>query len=333
MTRIALLGAGMMGAVHADAYATISDADVVAIFSREAAIAEPLAEKLGAPIYTDLDLLLRETAPEALDCCLPTFLHRMAVELAARRGCHVICEKPLALTTEDGRAMVDSCHAAGVLLLVAQVVRFFPAYRALQASLKEGRAGTPITASLLRQTFFPLGEAGWYRDPSRSGGIFLDLMIHDIDWALLQFGPVERVYAREVHSVGASPFVQATLTLRHRSGTMAQITGTWGHPGPFTTAVEISGTGGLLRYHNADSESLRFLLPATVKQGSVPLPDLSTSENPYRTELAHFVDVLEKRAEPLVQPEEALAALQVAVLARRSAATGRSYTLAEETDA
>jgi predicted dehydrogenase len=331
VTRIALLGAGMMGATHARAYATIPDAEVVAIFSREAEIAAPLGDLLGAPVYTDLDRLWQETAPEAVDCCLPTFLHRSAVEAAALHRCQVICEKPLALTLEDGRAMLDACRAAGVRLLVAQVVRFFPAYRALAEALRDGSAGTPVTVSLLRQAFFPLGEDGWYRDPSQSGGIFLDLMIHDIDWALRQFGPVERVYAREAHSSSRSPFAQGMATLRHRSGTLTQLTVTWGHPGPFTTAVEISGTGGLLRYHSADSESLRVLVPQTaVSQGSVPLPDVSTGEDPYRTELAHFVEVLEGRAEPLVRPEEALAALQVALLARESAETGRAYTVAEE---
>jgi predicted dehydrogenase len=331
MTRIALLGAGMMGATHADAYTTIPDAQVVAVFSREAEIAAPVAERLGAPVYTDLELMWRETSPEAIDCCLPTFLHRAVVEASARHGCHVICEKPLALTLKDGRAMLAACQATGVHLLVAQVVRFFPAYRVLAQALKDGLAGSPVTASLLRQAFFPLGEDGWYRDSSRSGGIFLDLMIHDIDWALRQFGRAERVYAQEARSQGEGLFAQGMATLRHRSGTLTQITGTWGYPGPFTTAVEISGTGGLLRYHSDDSEALRLLLPQTaVQEGSVPLSDLATGENPYRSELAHFVAVLEGRADPQVQPEEALAALHVALLARQSAETGRAHIITEE---
>ncbi len=335
MIRMVLLGAGSMGRAHAHAYPTIPDVQVVAVVDRDRAAAEALAASLGARAYMEIAEALDAERPDAIDCCLPTGLHRAAVEAAAARGCHTICEKPLALAPDDGRAMIAACRAAGVHLLVAQVVRFFPEYRQLAAEARDGRVGRPVLCTLLRQGFYPSGDAGWYRDEARSGGIFLDLMIHDFDWALWQFGPAERVYARTVAAPGPRPYVQSMATVRHRSGVITGVTGAWGFPGPFVTAAELAGDGGLLRYHSDDARPLR-LLTATPEPGSgagagagaggVPLPDLSAGEDPYRTELAHFVDVLRGRAEPLVRPEEALAALELAVAARASAATNKALT-------
>lgn len=337
MIRVALLGSGAMGQAHARAYATLPDIRVVAVVDRDSASAAAVGAPLGARAYTTLTDALDAERPDAVDCCWPTPLHRAAVEEAASRGRHVICEKPLALTLDDGHAMVAACRAAGTRLLVAQVVRFFPAYRALAGHIRDGRIGQPVLCTLLRQGFYPTGRDSWYRDETRSGGVFLDLMIHDFDWALWQFGPAERVYARLVatNGVDARPYAQGMATVRHRSGVISGVTGTWGYLGPFTTAVEIAGTGGLLRYHTDESRPLRLLVPteAPGDDSAVPLPDLAGGDDPYRVELAHFVDVLHGRAEPLVRPEEALAALRLALAARASAATNEARLIRAEESA
>jgi len=337
MIRVALLGSGAMGRTHAQAYATLPDVHVVAVVDHDGASASVVAASLGARAYTTLADALDAERPGVIDCCWPTSLHRTVVEEAASHGSHVICEKPLALTLDDGHAMIAACRAAGTRLLVAQVVRFFPAYHALTDHIREGRIGRPVLCTLLRQGFYPTGRDGWYRDEARSGGVFLDLMIHDFDWALRQFGSAERVYARLVatNSADARPYAQGMATVRHRSGVISGVTGTWGYPGPFTTAVEIAGTGGLLRYHTDESRPLRLLVPteAAASDSAVPLPDLAGGDDPYRIELAHFVDVLHGRAEPLVRPEEALDALRLALAARASAATNKAQCINEEESA
>ena len=329
--RVALLGTGSMGRTHAHAYATIPDATVVAVLGRDPDRAGALAAPLGARTYSDLDALLDAERPDVVDCCLPTPLHRWAVERAAAHRCQVICEKPLARNVEDGLAMIAAARAVGVQLLVAQVVRFFPEYRRLATAIKAGAVGTPVALTMLRQGFYPLGCEGWYRDEARSGGVFFDLMVHDFDWALQQLGPVERVYARLVERTSPRPFAQGMATVRHRSGAISQITGTWGYPGPFTTMVEVAGDGGLLRHHSAESAALTFLTaPGHADHADVPLPDLAGGEDPYRTQLAHFMAVIAGTAQSLVQPEEALAALALSVAARASAASGRVQPLEEQ---
>jgi predicted dehydrogenase len=328
MIRIGVAGTGSMGRTHVLALAMIPDATVAAVLDDNPSHAAQLAARVGARPYTDLEAMLAAEQLDAVDCCLPTPLHRPMVERAVAAGCHVICEKPIALSIADGRAMIEACRVAGKHLLMAQVLRFEPEYRRLAMALQEGRIGKPVSLTTLRQSSYPTGRRGWFRDESMTGGILVDLMIHDFDWALQQLGPAQRVYARLVQRWEPRPFAQGMATVRHVSGAISLITGTWGHPGPFTTMVELAGDGGLLRFHSADSAPIQVMLLASAdKEEDVPLPDLGLAEDPYRAQLAHFVDVIAGRAAPLVYPEESLAALALALSARTSAATNQSQVV------
>jgi predicted dehydrogenase len=328
MIRIGLAGTGSMGSTHAKAFQSIPGVAVVGVVGRDLGRASTVASSLNARPYTDLETMLRTEKPEVLDCTLPTFLHRRAVESGLAHGCQIICEKPLALTVEDGQAMIAAAQTAGARLLVGQVVRFFPEYRRVAAALREGAVGTPVSLALLRQGAYPTGRDNWFRDDDRSGGVFVDLMLHDLDWALTHLGPAERVYAKLVYRREPVWFAQATATVRHRSGAISQITATWGNPSGFVTSIELAGDGGLIRHHSQESRALTsYLVEDQRETGGVSLPNLSASEDPYRTELAHFIDAIAGRAEPSVLPEQSLAALALALAARRSAETGRIQSM------
>ncbi|MGH2412045.1 MAG: Gfo/Idh/MocA family protein, partial [Chloroflexota bacterium] len=225
-------------------------------------------------------------------------------------------------------AMITAARTAGAHLLVGQVVRFFPEYRRVAAALREGAVGTPVSLALLRQGAYPTGRDNWFRDDDRSGGVFVDLMLHDLDWALTHLGPAERVYARLVYRREPVWFAQAMATVRHRSGAISQITATWGNHRGFITSIELAGDGGLVRHHLQESLALTsYLVETPGETGGVSLPNVSASEDPYRTELAHFIEVLAGRAAPSVLPEQSLTALALALAARRSAETGQVQTV------
>jgi UDP-N-acetylglucosamine 3-dehydrogenase len=323
MIRIGLVGTGSMGHMHAAAFQSIPGVSVVGVVGRDPARTAMVADLAGARPYTDLETMLAVEQPDVLDCAYPGFLHRTVVEAGVAHGCHIICEKPLAVTLADAQAMIAATQAAGLHLLIGQVVRFFPEYRRIASALQEGAVGGPVTLSLLRQGAYPTGRDNWFRDDSRSGGIFIDLMLHDFDWALTVLGPAERVYARHVYRREPIWFSQGIATVRHRSGAISQITGTWGGPSEFITSVELAGDGGLLHHQNQESTALHVQLPsAKQEEVGVSLPDLAAVEDPYRTELAHFIEVIAGRAEPVVRPEQALDALTLALAARQSAADG-----------
>ncbi len=323
MTRIAIAGTGSMARIHALAFQSVPDAFIVAVLGRDTGRTAAFAAEFGAVPYTNLDLLLSEAPCDVLDCCVATPGHRETVVAAAARGRHVITEKPLALNLADAEAMIEACRVAGVHLLVGHVLRFEPEFRALSAAVSAGNIGTPVSANFLRQGFYPTGRDEWYGDSARSGGIFVDLLIHDFDWALARFGPAKCVFAKLVDHQDAPRFAQGMAILRHSGGVISMITGTWGYPGDFTVAVELVGTGGLLRLHSDQSRPLVFRRVTEARHDAgVALPDLNGTSDPYRLQLAHFLDVIARRAEPEIQPEESLAALRVALAAVASSASG-----------
>ena len=137
-------------------------------------------------------------------------------------------------------------------LLVAHVVRFFPEYAAAQALVAAGqhRAAGRAAAGAGQ---LPAQEAAgnWFLDEEKSGGLLLDLMIHDFDYARWVAGEVESVFAR---SVGAARperarWITAWSILRHRSGALSHVAGAWAYPPPtFRTRLEIAGDGGLIEF-------------------------------------------------------------------------------------
>ncbi|MBI5958394.1 MAG: Gfo/Idh/MocA family oxidoreductase, partial [Chloroflexi bacterium] len=138
MLRVGLIGAGMMGEFHASGWVQ-TPAKLVAIHSKSREQAEKLAGKVGADIIDDLDELFR--AVDVVDICTPTHRHHEQVLAAAAAGKHIVCEKPLARTPQQAAEMIAACQKAGVKLLVAHVVRFFPEYAQAKEIVMSGEIG------------------------------------------------------------------------------------------------------------------------------------------------------------------------------------------------
>src|SRR3954451_17466684 len=128
MVRVAVLGAGFMGSTHAKAYVDLPDVEVATIFAPSPERAQPLAEQVGSRWSDDLQAVIADPAIDAVDICLPTPEHRSATEAAMAAGKHVMLEKPIALTLDDARALVDLAEASDRVFLIAHVLRFWPEY-------------------------------------------------------------------------------------------------------------------------------------------------------------------------------------------------------------
>lgn len=179
--RVGIVGAGTMGSVHAESHREAGH-EVVAIYDPRPEAAAAVAAPVGARAVGSFEELLADPAIEVIDVCVPTYLHRAYVEAAARASKQVICEKPLALTLEDGRAMIEACRQAGVQLFVGHVVRFFSEFILAKRLVEEGKVGRPGLVRMSRGGPFPRGWDNWYADPRRSAPLLLDLVIHDFDW-------------------------------------------------------------------------------------------------------------------------------------------------------
>jgi predicted dehydrogenase len=329
--RVGIIGAGSMGNVHANAWRA-AGATITGIVSSRVDEAAALAARVGARAVSSVAELLEMV--DVVDICTPTPFHLEYTRLAANAGKHVVCEKPIARNLEDARAMMDACQTANVRLFIAHVVRFFPQYRAAKDTVSSGQIGDLGVIRLKRAAYQPqIAGDNWFLDESKSGGMIVDLMIHDFDCARWLGGEIERVYARSARGIRPdAPGDYALVTLRFKSGAMALIEGGWAYPkGVFRTAIDIAGADGLIEWNSDASSTLRPFLENTVVDGApdVGLPVSILAEDPYETQIRHVKHALETDAPFLVTPQDALEALRIALAARMSLETGRAVKLEE----
>jgi len=308
--RVAVIGAGAIARPHVAAWTSLGAH--VRIHSSHGAPA--LARAYGGTAVDTLEECL--DGVEVVDVCTPTPTHAPIVLAAAARRLHVVCEKPLALDHRTAAGLIDACRDAGVRLFPGHVVRYFPAYAAAHRLVTEqGTVGRVAVTRLSRTTMTP--SAPWLTDPARSGGVLVDQMIHDFDFARWIAGPVVDVFAR---LTGGPPWTGHAL-LRHESGALTQVTGQWGRPGTaFRTSFAIRGSSGGLDHDSRDTAPLRW---EPEPPADALLPAFDATGSPFRAELADFVTALRTGAPARVTPEDSLAALDVALAAVRSVRENR----------
>ncbi|OIB00500.1 oxidoreductase [Paenibacillus sp. LC231] len=321
---IAILGCGTMGTAYAHNLAKMPGVTVTGVVDINAGRAERAAALTGAKAYTDVESLFEQKDLETVAVCLPTYLHKPFVLKLAERGLHVICEKPAALTLEDALEMKAACEKHGVRLFIGHVVRFFPNYHDAYRQANSGSIGTPKMAHFKRYGSYPQGMDGWYNDPGKSGGVIMDLLIHDIDFACWLFGEVESVYASTVKR-DEPEMEYAQLTLHFKNKAIASLTGYWGYSGPFTTQFEISGNQGIIRFDSNQVQSLDIkLVNAEAGEGAaVQVPSSPSLYDPYYYEVQHFIECIRNGSEPLVSIKDACYAVEIAQAAEQSAQTGQ----------
>lgn len=315
---IGLVGAGFMGDAHSAAYRQIPNVRVKAICSRSRDKAEKMAEEWGANVYESLEEMLDEESIDAVDICTPTSTHRHMVETAAAYKKHVICEKPMATNEEDAEAMIESCRRAGVILMVAHVVRFNKKFLSARNLLLDGSLGKPGVVRISRVGEFPKWSS-WYSNEA-PGGTLLDLAIHDFDYLRWCLGPVQRVFSRQV--VGDSLDHSLTL-LRFASGAMAHVESSWAYPSgtELQVSLEIAGSNGVAQFERQKS------YPVYTFREGITSADNPLTKNSYVRQLEHFIDCIRNNQSPLTSGEEGLESLRISLAAIQSATTGMPIEL------
>jgi UDP-N-acetylglucosamine 3-dehydrogenase len=324
--RVGLVGAGFMGGVHLDAYAGIPDVEVVGVADSRIEAAVAGAEMVGARPYASYEELVAAEDVEVVDVCLPTAFHRDLAVRAAGEGRHVILEKPIARTMKDAREIVEAFSGDGPHLFVGHVVRFFPEYLGIKEKIDAGDLGTVGVVRTSRRSPFLLGWNDWYADWRVSGGVLLDLVIHDFDFLRWALGEVQRVYARGILGREYNRLDYVLATLRFESGAIAHVEGHWGYPGPFNYSIEVAGSSALLTVDSTEPATLQLIGETTDHDG---VPDLASGKSPYEKELEHFIHCIATGEEPVVQAHDACEALRIGLAATESVLTGEPVTLGD----
>jgi Predicted dehydrogenases and related proteins len=333
MLNVAIAGAGLMGRVHCDSYENVRGAKVAAVFDEIEDIARLLAEKHDARAYYDFDKMLEQEKIDIVDICLPTYLHKEFVIKAVNKKINVFCEKPIALKLEDAMEMLGMAENNKVKFSIGQVVRFFPAYNHAIKLIENGEIGTPKLIRTTRTGAFPTRSTrNWYADPTLSGGVLLDLVIHDFDWIRYNFGKVKRVYARNLLKDSPAEIDHCMVTLRLESGMIAHVEGSWAYPqgSVFGTTFEIIGTKGQIEFDSRGSAPLKKHLQVGGAEKIVYESPYFSYEEPYTAELQEYVNSILEDREPAVRPEDAIKSLEISLAAVQSSLSREVVTLGGE---
>lgn len=226
MKTVAIVGYGFMGKTHYGAWKKTPGAKVVAVCDSN--LAQITAKTVGnikgaadnsklaksVKVYDDISAMLAAGGIDIVDITLPTVLHSKMVILALKSGCHVLCEKPMALSSRDCNAMIRAAKRADRKLMIAQVARFQASGMFLREIVKSGKYGALVGADFSRWISPPrwsVRGADWFFDEKKSGGVYLDAHIHDTDLILSLFGKPDKILSTAHHNAAGYTDHMATI--------------------------------------------------------------------------------------------------------------------------
>jgi predicted dehydrogenase len=325
--RVAVIGAGVMGERHASIYAALPGVRLVAICDPREDAARRVAAATGGPaVYTDAGDLLRRDDVDAVSVCTPDDAHRAPCVAAARAGKHVLVEKPIATTVADAEAIAAAATRAGVVLLVGHCLRFDPRYHAVRTAIAAGEVGAVQTIYTRRSNTVAAQD----RLRGRCS-LPLFLGVHDYDvmrwflgsevvgvtaaskWGLLR----SRGYPVEDATCALLTFASGALGIAELSWILPR-----GFPASGDHRADVVGEKGALAIATLETGLTRVDGERAVKVDASAAPLIHGHPGGmFYFELAHFVDAALGRVPPAIAPEDAIAALRVALAVERAAAT------------
>lgn len=343
-TKVALLGAGFIADIHIESYQRfVPDAEVVAVYTRDAQKAEAFAKKHHiAKWYNDLDKIITESGCDVVDICIPNYLHHRAVLTAANAGKHIIIEKPFAMTLEEADEMIAICAAKGRKLMYAEELCFAPKYERVRKLVNEGAVGQIYQMRQCEKHSGP--HSDWFYDINLSGGgALMDMGCHGIAWFRWMLGgrpKIVSVHAHMqtglIHKGRTRAEENSICTIEFESGALGVAENSWAKHGGMDDRVEVYGTGGviyadLFQGNSALTYSDKGYGYAMEKSGSTQGWTFTIFEEAfnqgYPQELKHFIECVREDKQPLVTGEDGRAVLEVMCAAYESARTGQKVKL------
>ncbi|WP_447642359.1 MULTISPECIES: Gfo/Idh/MocA family protein [Chitinophagaceae] len=340
--KVALFGAGFIADIHLESYARfVPEAEVVAIYTRDADKAKAFADKHHIPQYfSSIDELLKNTACDVVDICLPNFLHKEATLKAAAAGKHIIIEKPLAVTLEEADEMIAACDKAGVKLMYAEELCFAPKYERARKLAEEGAVGEIY---MLKQSEKHSGpHSDWFYNVDLSGGgVLMDMGCHGIAWfrwvlknkqAVSVMASMNTVF----HKGRTKGEDNSIVIIEFENGVTGVVENSWAKHGGMDDRSEIYGTGGVAY---ADLFTGNSVLAYSRNGYGYAMEKADTTigwsfcvfeeafNQGYPQELKHFIDCVKNDKEPLVTGKDGRDVLEIIYAAYASAGQGKKIHL------
>ena len=316
MIRVAVIGAGAMGRNHIRLYSELPDVELVGIADTRVATAEGLCRRFGGRAYADIEHLLDAEQPQAVTIAVPTVAHLEVGLQALQRGIHVLIEKPLAFTVDEGQQLIDAAKRWKAHLMVGHIERFNPAVVALKQRLNRGELGRVFQFDARRQGPFPTRVI--------DVGVVIDLAVHDLDiMRYISGSEIVRVFAETEQRIHSTREDLLTGVVRLADGAVGLLSINWLTP---TKIRELSviGERGMFRVDYL-TQDLYFFENATASDGEWDtlrvlrgvsegpmIRQVIAKKEPLRAELEAFMAAVREEAEVAVTGEDGLQALALA---------------------
>lgn len=337
--RVAIVGFGFMGRMHYGHWKKQRGFEVVALCDKNTAQftegieggnlvgADNSTDYGKAVIYDDFDKMLAEAKPDVIALTLPTPLHVPLTVQALNAGISVLCEKPMALNAKLCNEMVAAAAKApnGAQLMIGHCLRFWPCYTYLKQLIETQKYGKVVAASFKRYSAPPgWGKgANWFMDESKSGGVALDLHIHDADMVNFLFGmPKSVTSSAHYNSDGLMTFI---TTLYDVGDAVVSAEGCWAMTQTFGFEASYMVTfENAVVVMNTNRDDALVVYPAKGKKFA---PKIKTGDG-YAHEIKWFADKLQgKEVESVITPEQSRDSVRIIDAEKRSAKSGRKVAL------
>jgi predicted dehydrogenase len=323
--KVAVIGVGSMGRNHARVYSELPDVQLIAVSDINPKAAETVGRQSGAKVYTDYRKMLEIEQPEAVSIAVPTALHEEVALAALDAGAHVLLEKPISATLEEGQRIIERANAARRQLMIGHIVRFNPAIQELKRRINNGELGRIFQIICRRTQPFPVRIL--------DVGVVVDLAPHDLD--LMRFitgaDPL-RIFAEIEQRIHSKHEDLVLGMLRFPDNTIGALEINWLTP-TVVREVTVLGEQGMFRvddltqslffYENGQAtgdlwsplQSLRG-----VTEGSMIRYALKRYE-PLKAELEAFLQAIRANTPVPVNGEDGLAAVRLALALIKSGRT------------
>ncbi len=337
MINVGIVGLGFMGKMHFKCYKSHQNVKITAIcdadeskFTSTAGTAGNIAgaeaplDFTGINFYTDFDKMLANERLDAVSITLPTYLHCEYTLKTLQAGVNAFCEKPMAMTVDECKKMIDAAKKAKKLLQIGHCIRFWPEYIKLSEIIDSKQYGQVLSATFQRLSLTPTWSwDNWLLKKNKSGGAALDLHIHDTDYVQYVFGMPKEVFSCGIK--GPSGDFDHIVTSYLYKGKVVTAEGGWlmkpgfGFEMSFNVVLEMATVS-----YDCTRKPAFKIAP---DKGEVITPQLAQGDG-YSIEIEHFIKALSGNNVPkIITPQDSLNSVKIVLAEKKSCALGRKVAV------
>ncbi|MBQ7344398.1 MAG: Gfo/Idh/MocA family oxidoreductase [Clostridia bacterium] len=300
--KVGLIGIGGMGNVHFNCYKKMEGVEIAVADIRVDMAKEKIKDD-SIPVYASYEEMIEREELDFVDICTPSYMHADMAVYALEHGLHVLCEKPMSINSSEAQRMIDASEENSKLLMIAHVVRFMSPYVYLKSVIDSCELGKPVHVIMHRLSEAPKWSwENWMLVPEHSGGVALDLSIHDIDYTQYVFGKPESIQATYHDLKDNSNHVSTTFSY---DGFSVETVGGW-----FNASIPFRAEY-LAVFERGYVESKGGKITKNGKEVTVTAGETSedtginlSGADGYADEIAYFIDCIKSGRQPMrVTPE------------------------------